>query len=118
VITWAGGAGIGCRATNNVVYGNVHCGLKEMGHGGTDIRMESFYGKPDARINPGRHEVLADPRFVDAARGDFRLRPDSPCLGRAGVDGPPLTTGMRDLGAFQRSMGSRSRARRSGSPLP
>ena len=31
-ITWAGKAGEGCRATNNVVYGNVHCGLKEMGH--------------------------------------------------------------------------------------
>ena len=39
-ITWAGKAGLGCRATNNVVYGNVHCGLKEMGHGGTGILME------------------------------------------------------------------------------
>ena len=33
-------AGKGCRATNNVVYGNVHCGMKEMGHGGTKILME------------------------------------------------------------------------------
>ncbi len=40
-ITWAGKAGEGCRATNNVVYGNVHCGLKEMGHGGTKILMEA-----------------------------------------------------------------------------
>jgi len=40
-ITWAGKAGIGCRATNNVVYGNVHCGLKEMGHGGAGILMEA-----------------------------------------------------------------------------
>jgi parallel beta-helix repeat protein len=39
-ITWANGAGLGCRATNNVVYYNVHCGLKEMGHGGTQITME------------------------------------------------------------------------------
>lgn len=39
-ITWAGKAGFGCRATNNVVYGNVHCGLKEMGHGGTGILIE------------------------------------------------------------------------------
>ena len=35
-----GKAGEGCRATNNVVYSNVHCGLKEMGHGGTKILME------------------------------------------------------------------------------
>jgi hypothetical protein len=40
-ITWAGKAGEGCRATNNVVYGNVHCGMKEMGHGGTKILMEA-----------------------------------------------------------------------------
>lgn len=39
-ITWAGKAGLGCRATNNVVYGNVHCGLKERGHGGTRILLE------------------------------------------------------------------------------
>jgi hypothetical protein len=39
-ITWNGRAGIGCRATNNVVYYNVHCGLKEMNHGGTQILME------------------------------------------------------------------------------
>jgi hypothetical protein len=29
-ITWNDGAGLGDRATNNVVYNNVHCGLKEM----------------------------------------------------------------------------------------
>jgi serralysin len=39
-ITWEGGAGLGCRATNNVVYNNVHCGLKEMHHGGVDVLME------------------------------------------------------------------------------
>jgi hypothetical protein len=39
-ITWSNGAGYGCRATNNVVYANVHCGLKEMDHGGSNILME------------------------------------------------------------------------------
>lgn len=39
-ITWAAKAGPGCRATNNVVYHNVHCGLKEMHHGGRDIFIE------------------------------------------------------------------------------
>jgi parallel beta-helix repeat protein len=39
-ITWAGKAGLGCRATNNVIYGNVHCGLKEMSHGGSGILIE------------------------------------------------------------------------------
>ena len=39
-ITWSGGAGYGCRATSNVVYGNLHCGLKEMNHGGHSIVIE------------------------------------------------------------------------------
>ena len=36
-ITWSGGAGDGTRVTNNVVYDNVHCGMKEMGHEGRNI---------------------------------------------------------------------------------
>lgn len=40
-ITFSGKAGLGCRVTNCVVYWNVHCGIKEMGHGGTKIQMEA-----------------------------------------------------------------------------
>src|SRR5262249_24941345 len=40
-ITWLGKAGQGCRATNNVVCRNVHCGIKEMNHGGTQFQIEA-----------------------------------------------------------------------------
>ncbi len=227
-ITWAGKAGIGCHATNNVVYGNVHCGLKEMGHGGTGILMEAnlifengtretdhgiycpadeltirgniifnnagfgihsysspkrqrivqnicfgnrvcgiilagsenqvyhnvcvgngigifyfrdgcmdnvvqnnifafngrdggydngggklgdpvrntddyncyFPGKPHARIHAGAHEILADPRFIDAKAGDYRLREDSPCVGKAITPKSPGLTAIGNVGAF------------------
>jgi hypothetical protein len=39
-ISWSGGAGNGCRATNNIVYDNLHSGMKEMGHGGSHISIE------------------------------------------------------------------------------
>jgi hypothetical protein len=227
-IAWAGRAGLGCRATNNVVYGNVHCGLKEMGHGGTGILMESnilfdngtrstdhgiycpadevtirgniifnnkgygihsysspkrqwitrnicvennaagiilagsenqvfhnvfasngagivyfrdgatdnvvqnnifafngtncgydngggklgdparntddyncyYPGKPDPRIKPGEHEILADPRFRDAHAGDYRIREDSPCVGKAVKVKDRPAESARNVGAF------------------
>jgi hypothetical protein len=229
-ITWRAKAGLGCRATNNVVYSCMHCGLKEMGHGGTDILMEGnvifengtegkdhgiyipgesvtingniifnnagygihsygdntkrhtitrnvifghkesagiilcggsskvfnnvctgnfwgiyyrggeckknvvknnifalnsnadciwdnggelgdpkdndddyncyFPGKPSENIPPGKHEVLADPRFLDPKKGDYRLKEDSPCKGK-GVDvGLPFEGKKPNLGAF------------------
>ena len=39
-ITWEGGAGLGDQATNNVVYNNIHCGLKEMNQGGSRIFIQ------------------------------------------------------------------------------
>ena len=57
----------------------------------------------------GRHNLEADPRFVDPESGDYRLQPDSPAraAGRplpncpadlAGVARPPSRP---DLGAYQ-----------------
>lgn len=39
-ITLSGGAGIGCRLLNNICSRALHCGIKEMGHGGTDFVVE------------------------------------------------------------------------------
>jgi hypothetical protein len=61
----------------------------------------TFAGKTLEAWQAAGHEqgsVVADPRFIDPARGDFRLRPDSPALalgfepfdyGQAGVYGDP-----------------------------
>jgi parallel beta-helix repeat protein len=228
-ITWSGKAGPGCRATNNVVCRNVHCGMKEMGHGGTKILMEGnvifdngtdgkdhgiyvpsdehtlngniifdtagyaihaystpkrltitrnvcfdnkaggiiiggsdnkvlnnvcasngigifyfrsgcksnvvknnifafnktdcgydngggklgdpadnvddyncyFPGKPNKLIKPGSNEVTgADPKFVDAGKGDYRLKASSPCLGRGTDVGIPFDGKSPKLGAY------------------
>lgn len=60
-----------------------------------------FLGKPLAEWQAAGHEegsIVADPLFVDAEHGDFRLRPESPALklgfkpfdyDQAGVYGDP-----------------------------
>jgi hypothetical protein len=227
-ITFADKAGLGCRVTNCVVYGAVHCGIKEMGHGGTGILLEAnvifengtrstdhgiycpadeltingnimfnnagygihsyshprrqvithnicmgnkvagiilagsenkvyhnvcasnglgimyfrggctgnvvknnifafnktdcgydngggkygdparnvddfncyFPGKPNERIAQGKNEILSDPLFVDARKGDFRLRADSPCRGKGASVGMQFKGEAPDLGAL------------------
>ncbi|GAF99912.1 unnamed protein product, partial [marine sediment metagenome] len=43
-ISWSNSGGNGCRATNCVLINGTHCGLKEQGHGGTNILVEANVG--------------------------------------------------------------------------
>jgi len=44
-------------------------------------------------------DIAADPQFMDAANGDFRLKPTSPCLNRGK---PTLSSGYTSIGTWQR----------------
>ncbi len=45
------------------------------------------------------HSIFADPQFMDAANGDFKLKPTSPCLN---TGKPTLDSGYTSIGAWQR----------------
>ncbi len=74
-ITFAGKAGLGCRVTNCVVYWNVHCGIKEMGHGGTKILLEANVifdngtSSTDHGIYCGADEVTINGNVIFASAG-------------------------------------------------
>jgi hypothetical protein len=59
-----------------------------------------FPGKPHARILAGAHELLANPRFIDAKAGDYRLRENSPCVGKAERPNGLALDAVKNVGAF------------------
>ncbi|HEX4486984.1 MAG TPA: right-handed parallel beta-helix repeat-containing protein [Terriglobales bacterium] len=71
------------------------------------------FGKYVQSTSNDRNSKFADPRFVDPAKGDFHLKPDSPAMangvtadlpvGELDLDGlPRLTSGKIDIGCYQR----------------
>src|SRR5262249_46353773 len=64
-ITWDCGAGLGDRATNNVIYRNVHCGLKEMNHGGSGIliRGNVIFDNGTGRLDHGIYMPASNTRM-------------------------------------------------------
>jgi len=104
---------------NNTIYGNQMDGLHLQYFGSVTARNNIIYGNGngvDIRNDGGAtapvldHNLLSDPRFVDAANGDFRLQSGSPAID-AGTTVPAVTddiTGARrpsagafDIGAYE-----------------
>jgi len=81
-------------AQNCIIYGNIN------GNYSTDTILNHCLTTPLPTNGIGN--IDADPKFMDAAVGDFRLRPDSPCID-AGTNllGMPVSAwGEFDAGGY------------------
>jgi hypothetical protein len=74
--------------TNSIVWGNTGPGQQTVLANATD-EVQITYSDIQGGW-PGAGNIDADPRFVDADAGIFRLTPCSPCVDTAGLFGPQI----------------------------
>jgi len=99
-----GGYAIGLRgsgfwsAANNVIWGNENGDVTLGAHVALyDNDIGTYQGTPDSETGG----VSIDPRFVDAANGNYRLRADSPLIDE-GIGDPYGGVGTYDAGGRER----------------
>jgi hypothetical protein len=90
--------------TGNVVEHNVFAFNSSdcvFGDGGPNLGAPSnnlddyncyYTGTPSPRLNPGTHEILANPLFLNATSGDFRLAQATPATSAGAFAGATVTS--------------------------
>jgi hypothetical protein len=108
-LTGAGGVSSLFRGTNpvlrnNIIAGNNDGGIMRYQSGTATISYCNVFDNPGTHgnyygVSPGDGCVSADPMFIDAANGDFRLAGDSPCIDAGDPNDLDPDGSIRDLGA-------------------
>jgi hypothetical protein len=94
---------------NNILWNSDYCDINAWSEPGDPLPAVNY---DDNDIDsacvavppPGTGTIQADPLFIDATNGNFRLRPDSPARD-AGDNSPPGTTRNIDLDGLPRVVG-------------
>ena len=111
VTSWGGGGTHGCDILNSIVYHNMANGIPNANIS-NPLGANRTNEYTCTTVFPlGSHNVIDPPRFYDRPLGDYRLAPDSPCIG-AGLnahamgdvdldEAPRIQDGTVDMGAYE-----------------
>jgi len=102
----------GGKILNSIFYNNIAKGKYNDIKTTDDTEIDySLINYIKGGADHGEHNIMGDPKFTDPKKGNFTLRPDSPCIdaGFSGVDvglvdlaGNPRIVGKSiDMGAFE-----------------
>ncbi len=87
--------------TNCIVWGNSNSFGWEVGHSPPAVANYCNIGQDPGILQGSTGNINADPLFVDAANGDFRLTEQSPCINTGDPSSPLDPNGTRaDMGAI------------------
>ena len=101
-----GGIGESTTAYNTILFGNA---VQDAAAKATCVNCCT-----GGQLRPGAGNIAADPLFVDAANGDFRLRADSPCINAGDATYGTGIGGADFVGAPRVQGGQYRRVRRRG----
>ena len=111
-VTGNSGGVVRGHVCNSIVWGNTAGGGDNYdGNDNSDGYVELYYSCTHPMPSAGIGNIAADPRFMDAANGNYRLQAGSPCIdaginaavvGETDLDGAPRIQGGRvDMGAYE-----------------
>ena len=86
-----GGHGIFCSLSWCIVVNSIVWGHEGQDFAGELGRCLVTYSDIEMMEWPGEGNISEDPRFVDPDNGDYRLRPDSPCIDAGNNEYAPET---------------------------
>jgi len=87
-----------CSVFNNIFVGCT-TSINDISTGGANFGGWNCFYNNSSNWTLRDGDMVADPQFMDAANGNFKLKPTSPCLN---TGRPTLDSGHTSIGAWQR----------------
>jgi hypothetical protein len=93
------------RFVNNIAVSSATSRINSVKDPKDDVTYDyNLFWGPNPPLDKGSNDIVADPLFIEASKGNLGLQPLSPAIDKAGPSLPIMT----DLGGGSRPVGARA----------